>query len=112
MELSDARIVDALSALAQAHRLAAFRLLVEAGASGMAAGEISRRLAVPASSLSFHLAQLERVGLVNVTRRGRSLIYAAQFEAMATLVGYLTDNCCGGDACAVTPRDQSKEKAA
>jgi len=92
--------VAALAALAQAHRLAAFRLLVEAGPQGMAAGDVAARLALPASSLSFHLAHLERSGLVQRLRTGRSLIYSANFDAMNGLVAYLTENCCGGGSIA------------
>ncbi|WP_374145362.1 ArsR/SmtB family transcription factor [Sphingomonas sp. 28-63-12] len=93
-------IVAALSALAQPHRLAAFRALVEAGPEGLSAGAMATRLGLPASSLSFHLAQLERSNLVIRRRAGRSLIYSADFAAMTALVGYLTENCCGGTDCA------------
>ncbi len=93
-------IIAALAALAQPHRLAAFRALVAAGPDGLAAGDIASLLSVPPSSLSFHLAQLERAGLIRPTRAGRSIIYAANFAAMTALVGYLTENCCGGVACA------------
>ena len=93
-------VIKALSALAQEHRLALFRLLVQAGEPGMAAGAIAAALAVPASSLSFHLAHMERAGIVQRLRRGRSLIYSADFTAMNGLVGYLTENCCGGGICA------------
>jgi ArsR family transcriptional regulator len=94
MESRDA--VAALGALAQDTRLALFRMLVEAGPSGLAAGEIAERLNVPAATLSFHLAQLSHAGLVNSTRHGRSIVYAADFAAMTDLVGFLTDNCCQG----------------
>jgi ArsR family transcriptional regulator len=92
--------VERLASLAQPHRLAAFKLLVEAGPAGLPAGEIGVRLDMPASTLSFHLAHLRRAGLVSQRRDGRSLIYAADFAAMNALVGYLTDNCCGGASCA------------
>ena len=97
-------MIAALAALAQEHRLAAYRLLVEAGLTGLAAGDIAERLGLPASSLSFHLAQLERSGLVQRRRAGRSLIYSANFDAMNGLVAYLTQNCCGGVACAPAER--------
>jgi DNA-binding transcriptional ArsR family regulator len=97
---TSALYVERLSALAQPHRLAAFRLLVEAGPAGLAAGEIAARLDLPASSLSFHLAHLRRAGLAVQRRAGRSLIYAADFAAMGALVAYLTENCCGGATCA------------
>lgn len=96
-------VITALAALAQEHRLAAFRLLVAAGPDGMPAGQIADQLDIAASSLSFHLSQLERSNLVVRRRAGRSLIYSAHFDAMNALVGYLTENCCGGAACAPAP---------
>lgn len=92
--------VAALGALAQEHRLGLFRLLVQAGPDGMAAGAIAEALGVPNSSLSFHLSQLSRAGLVTQERRHRSLIYRADYAAMNGLVGYLLENCCGGVGCA------------
>jgi len=94
--------VGALGALAQEHRLALYRLLVQAGPDGMPAGAIAGALRVPNSSLSFHLAQLNRAGLIQQERRGRSLIYRADYDAMSGLVGYLMENCCGGVACVPT----------
>jgi DNA-binding transcriptional ArsR family regulator len=91
--------VSALGALAQEHRLALFRLLVQAGGEGMAAGAIADALGVPNSSLSFHLAALHRAGLIRQERQHRSLIYRADYEAMNALVGYLMENCCGGAGC-------------
>jgi DNA-binding transcriptional ArsR family regulator len=93
-------IIRALGALAQEHRLALFRLLVQAGPEGLAAGAIAEALGVPASSLSFHLAQLTNAGLIAQRRDGRSLIYSADYGAMTALVGFLMENCCGGAACA------------
>lgn len=96
----DAEItIRALGALAQEHRLAAFRLLVQAGANGLAAGAIAERLGVPASSMSFHLAQLGHAGLVAQRRESRSIIYTADYAAMDRLMGYLTENCCAGVPC-------------
>lgn len=92
-------ITRALAALAQEHRLAAFRLLVQAGPEGLAAGAIADSLGVPASSMSFHLAQLAHAGLVSQQRRSRSIIYAADYAAMNGLMAYLTENCCGGLPC-------------
>jgi DNA-binding transcriptional ArsR family regulator len=92
-------VVRALGALAQDHRLAVYRLLVQAGPEGMAAGAIAEALAVPASSMSFHLAQLANAGLVTQQRRSRSIFYAADYAAMNRLMGYLTENCCGGVPC-------------
>jgi DNA-binding transcriptional ArsR family regulator len=98
--IESSAIVAALAALAQDHRLAAFRLLVEAGPSGLPAGQIADRLGLAPSSLSFHLSQLERSNLIICRRAGRSLIYSADFAAMTALIGYLTDNCCRGAPCA------------
>ncbi|HLJ18808.1 MAG TPA: metalloregulator ArsR/SmtB family transcription factor [Stellaceae bacterium] len=95
--------VSSLGALAQETRLAIFRLLVEAGPGGLAAGAIAERLEIPASSLSFHLAELTRAGLIAQRRESRSLIYTADFRAMSALVGYLTENCCGGNPAACAP---------
>lgn len=91
--------IAALGALAQEHRLALFRLLVQAGEGGMAAGAIADALRVPNSSLSFHLAQLSRAGLITQERRHRSLIYRADYGAMNALVGYLMESCCAGAGC-------------
>jgi DNA-binding transcriptional ArsR family regulator len=95
--------VVALSALAQEHRLAVFRALVEAGPPGLCPTELNAKLGVAAPTLSFHLAQLRHAGLVSVTREGRTLHYAANFSAMNALIGFLTANCCGGDAAACSP---------
>lgn len=95
--------VSALAALAQEHRLALFRLLVQAGEHGMAAGAIAEVLGVPNSSLSFHLSQLSKAGLVRQERRHRSIIYRADYTAMEDLVGYLMENCCAGAGCGAAP---------
>ncbi len=87
--------VAALSALAHDNRLAVYRMLVEHGPEGLPAGLIAERLGVPASSLTFHLQHLLRAELVTQRRRSRQLIYAADFTTMNSLVGYLTENCCG-----------------
>ncbi|MGI8705293.1 MAG: ArsR/SmtB family transcription factor [Sphingomicrobium sp.] len=106
--------ISALSALAQEHRLALFRLLVRAGDKGMAAGAIADALRIAPSSLSFHLAQLSRAGLVEQERQHRSIIYRADYSAMNALVGYLMENCCSGADCGTdpalidTPRKQRK----
>lgn len=99
-EIDSASAITALAALAQEHRLALFRLLVQAGEDGMPAGAIAEALGVPNSSLSFHLGQLSRAGLVRQQRQHRSIIYSADYRAMKALVGYLLENCCGGTACA------------
>jgi DNA-binding transcriptional ArsR family regulator len=87
--------VAALSALAHEHRLAVYRMLVEAGRDGLNAGTIAARLNMPPSSLTFHLQQLHRAGLLTQQRNSRHLLYAADFAVMNGLVGYLTENCCG-----------------
>lgn len=97
------KVIRALAALAQEHRLAAFRLLVQAGPEGMPAGALAQALAVPASSMSFHLAQLANAGLVSQQRHSRSIVYSADYTAMGDLMAYLMDNCCGGVACAPAP---------
>jgi DNA-binding transcriptional ArsR family regulator len=89
------RAVNSLSALGHETRLALYRLLVERGPDGLAAGVIAERLGMPPSSLSFHLQHLNRAGLVTQRRLHRQLIYAADFTAMNELLTYLTDNCCG-----------------
>lgn len=101
--------IDALGALAQEHRLRLFRLLVQAGAEGMAAGDLARAIAVPNSSLSFHLGHLHRAGLIAQRRAGRSLIYSADYRAMDRLVAYLMENCCGGAGCAPIAATVEKE---
>jgi DNA-binding transcriptional ArsR family regulator len=95
MQSSEA--VEALGALAHEHRLAIYRLLVERGPDGLAAGVIAERLGIAPSSLTFHLQNLQRAGLIVQRRLSRQLIYAADFEQMNALVGFLTENCCGGD---------------
>ncbi len=96
--------IGALGALAQETRLTIFRLLVERGPRGLSAGAIAEELELPASSLSFHLAQLHHAGLIAQQRQSRSLIYSVDFAAMNALMGYLTENCCGGNnALCATP---------
>ena len=103
-----ASAIEALGALAQEHRLAVFRLLVQAGEKGMAAGAIAESLGVPNSSLSFHLAQLRNAGLVLQERQHRSLIYRANYKAMNSLVDYLMENCCAGAECGVEAACETK----
>ncbi|MBV9458891.1 MAG: helix-turn-helix transcriptional regulator [Bradyrhizobium sp.] len=98
MEKSDA--VTALAALAQDNRLDVFRLLVQAGPEGMQAGAVAEALDLAPNTLTFHFDRLRTAGLVTVRREGRSMIYAAQFETMNALLGFLTENCCGGVSCA------------
>lgn len=92
-------VIAALSALAQESRLAVFRLLVQAGPQGMAATRIAEELDIAPSSLSFHLKELTHSNLLIQTKAGRSLIYSANIETMNGLLGFLTENCCGGNVC-------------
>lgn len=101
MEMNDA--VRALGALAQGSRLAIFRMLVQAGAEGVAAGSIGEKLGLPGATLSFHLAGLTRAGMARSRQEGRFVIYSADFEGMGRLLAYLTEDCCGGKACVPVP---------
>jgi DNA-binding transcriptional ArsR family regulator len=94
--------VAALAALAQENRLDVFRLLVKAGPEGMPAGVVAVAVGLAPSALTFHFDRLREAGLVTVRRDGRSMIYAARFEVMNALLGFLTENCCQGaaDRCA------------
>ncbi|MCB5185004.1 metalloregulator ArsR/SmtB family transcription factor [Methylobacillus gramineus] len=92
-------IVSALAALAQESRLAVYRLLVQAGPDGLAAGKISETLGIAPSSLSFHLKELTHAGLVTSRNESRFVIYSAHYEQMNNVLAYLTENCCGGNPC-------------
>jgi ArsR family transcriptional regulator, arsenate/arsenite/antimonite-responsive transcriptional repressor len=104
--------IDALGALAQETRLAAFRLLVTAGPAGLPAGAIAESLGAPTSTLSFHLAYLSRAGLVVSRRESRSIIYAANFDGMRGLLDFLTLDCCRGHPEMCRPLSASKPAAA
>jgi ArsR family transcriptional regulator, arsenate/arsenite/antimonite-responsive transcriptional repressor len=95
-------VIGALGALAHEHRLAIYRLLVQRGPEGLPAGAIGERVGLVPSSLTFHLQNLQRAGLIAQRRESRQLIYSADFVVMNGLVGYLTENCCGnsGAVCA------------
>ncbi len=95
------QVIAALGALAQEHRLAVFRVLVQAGEQGVAAGALAETIGVSPSVMSFHLAQLSHAGLIAQRREGRSIIYSANYDAMTELLGYLTENCCAGNSCGV-----------
>ncbi len=108
-------IIDALAALAQENRLDTYRLLVQAGPEGITAGEIAATLGLPPNTLSFHFDRLRQAGLVTVRRSGRSMFYAARYDTMNALIGFLTDNCCAGrtqcaPASACTPAKDQREK--
>jgi ArsR family transcriptional regulator len=106
--------VSALTALAQEHRLAVFRLLVQAGPDGLPAGQVADTLDLAPNTLTFHFDRLRSAGLVAVRRDGRSMIYAAQFDTMNALLGFLTENCCQGAAekCAPAICQPAKPKRA
>jgi DNA-binding transcriptional ArsR family regulator len=111
------RAVKALAALAQASRLAIYRLLVSRGPEGMAAGAIGERLKIPPATLSFHLKELDHARLVTPRQAGRFVIYAANFDEMQALIGFLTENCCGGNPCValkqrVKPSMKSRSRSA
>ena len=99
MDTKNAVII--LSSLAQEARLEIFRLLVQAGTQGLAAGDIAARLDMPASTLSFHLKELAHAGLVKAQQSGRFIYYSAAFDVMNGLLAFLTENCCAGaqDCC-------------
>ncbi|AXS41360.1 metalloregulator ArsR/SmtB family transcription factor [Breoghania sp. L-A4] len=94
--MNDAHAVSALTALAHDDRLRAFRLLVTTGPEGLPSGEIAERLDVPPTRMSFHLATLERSGLLGATRRGRNIVYAVDYARIRALLMFLTEDCCGG----------------
>ena len=103
METSDA--VAALAALAQGSRLEIFRLLVQAGPDGLAAGRVAEALELAPNTLTFHFDRLRVAGLVTVRRDGRSMIYAARYETMNSLLGFLTANCCQGLSTSCAPAE-------
>lgn len=107
------KAVDALAALAQESRLAIFRLLVEQGPEGLAAGEIAQRLGLPGATLSFHLKELAHAQLVAARQAGRFIYYSADYRTMNGLIDYLTRNCCQGATCdiACPPAAQRKRRA-
>ena len=106
-------VIDALAALAHEYRLAIYRLLVEQGPGGLAAGIIGERVGLQPSSLTFHLQTLQRAGLIVQERASRQLLYSADYPVMNSLVGYLTDNCCAaeGGACCPAPAPRSAKPA-
>ncbi len=89
-------VIDALAALAQENRLDTYRLLIQAGPDGLSAGQIAASLGLPPNTLSFHFDRLRQAGLVTVRRNGRSMIYAARYDTMNALIGFLTEKCCAG----------------
>ena len=110
MELNEA--TTALAALGQITRLSVFRLLVEAGPGGRMPGEIAEALSLPGATLSFHLKELAAAGLIQGEPRGRNICYRADFDVMNGLIGFLTDNCCGGDQSQCLPASGTPYKGA
>ena len=98
METKDA--LTALAALAQESRLTIFRLLVQRGPEGLTVGKIAEAVGLPPATLSFHLKELNHSGLLSSRQEGRFITYSANFQTMTALLGFLTENCCGGVACA------------
>jgi ArsR family transcriptional regulator, arsenate/arsenite/antimonite-responsive transcriptional repressor len=96
--MEKAQAVAALAALAQDSRLDVFRLLVQAGPHGLPAGQVAASLALAPNTLTFHFDRLRQAALVTVRRDGRSMIYAARFDTMNAVIGFLTENCCRGSA--------------
>ena len=105
-------VVNQLAALAQETRLAAWRLLIEAGPAGLTVGTIGEALGVPPATLSFHLKTLANAGLVSTRQEGRFIHCAADFAAMHGLVGFLSENCCGGADCSPASLATPKRKRA
>ena len=99
--MNEEQVVKALSALAHPARLKAFRALVVSGPQGLTPGVMHEGLGIPATTLSFHLKELASAGLITHERASRNLVYRASYDHMNELLGYLTENCCGGAACAV-----------
>jgi ArsR family transcriptional regulator len=96
-------VIEALGALAHEHRLAIYRLLVQRGPEGLSAGAIGERVGLVPSSLTFHLQNLQRAGLITQRRESRQLFYSADFAVMNGLVGYLTENCCADSNAECSP---------
>lgn len=99
--MNDDQVVKALAALAHPVRLEVFRALVVSGAPGLTPGVMQEGLGIPATTLSFHLKELATAGLVTQERASRNLVYRAAYDRMNEVLGYLTENCCAGAACAV-----------
>lgn len=109
--MQTAAAIDALAALAQETRLAVFRLLVRAGPEGLIAGDIAAAASVVPSTLSHHLGHLERAGLATSRRDGRQVVYAANYDGIRDLLGFLTDDCCAGRPEVSTPALTEREFA-
>ena len=108
----DLNIVKALASLAQESRLAIFRALVAAGAEGLTAGRIGELAGISPSSVSFHMKELMHADMVASRNEGRFVIYTANFAATNELIGFLTENCCGGKQCLPSMKSTSRKKKA
>jgi DNA-binding transcriptional ArsR family regulator len=101
-------VIKALAALAQPNRLLIFRSLVVKGSDGLTPALIAEKLGMPANTLSFHLKELMNADLISQERSGRNLIYRAQYDRMNAVLTYLSQNCCQGEPCEVSPEDICK----
>jgi ArsR family transcriptional regulator len=101
-------VIKALAALAQSNRLQIFRSLVVKGHEGLTPALLAQALGLPANTLSFHLKELMNADLISQERSGRNLIYRAQYDRMNAVLAYLTQNCCQGDECEVSPEEICK----
>ena len=106
--MEDKYVIKALAALAQPNRLQIFRSLVVKGREGLTPALLAQELGMPANTLSFHLKELMNADLISQERSGRNLIYRAQYDRMNAVLAYLTQNCCQGDACEVSPEEVCK----
>ncbi len=109
--MNTSEALASLTALAQDSRLSIFRLLVAIGPAGMAATRIAEKLAIPSSSLSFHLKELTHAGLIKPRQESRFIIYAANFAQMNALISFLNENCCGGNPCSSTTESRVSDFA-
>ena len=101
--MDDKLVIKALAALAQPNRLHIFRSLVVKGFEGLTPALLAEELEMPANTLSFHLKELMHADLISQERSGRNLIYRAQYDRMNAVIAYLSQNCCQGDACELSP---------
>ena len=106
--MEDKYVIKALAALAQPNRLQIFRSLVVKGSGGLTPALIAGQLGIPANTLSFHLKELMNADLISQERSGRNLIYRAQYDRMNAVLSYLSQNCCQGEPCEVSPEDICK----
>jgi DNA-binding transcriptional ArsR family regulator len=106
--MEDKFVIRALAALAQPNRLQIFRSLVVKGSDGLTPALIAEQIGIPANTLSFHLKELMNADLISQERSGRNLIYRAQYDRMNAVLTYLSQNCCQGEPCEVSPKDICK----